>query len=138
MIYKGKRWSSAHTYLHPARKRFGWDVRTNALARKILIAQGRAVGVEYVRPGSDKVHTVRSRISTIVSAGATLTPKLLQLSGIGPGALLRDFGIPIEVELPGVGENLSDHYSARVVARTKPGFGSVTSARGASRLRSRR
>jgi len=125
VIHKGRRWSSAHAYLHPARRRFNVDVRTQCLVRRVLIENGAATGVEYSAGANQETQTVRSRINTIICAGATFSPKLLQLSGIGPSKLLRDFNIPVLNHLPGVGENLHDHYSVRMVARAYPGFGTI-------------
>ena len=124
-IHKGRRWSSAHSYLHPAVQKFGVDVRTEAVVRRVLIENGRAVGVDYARPGGDAVRTVHGRLGVIISAGAIASPKLLQLSGLGPAGLLKDFGIPVIRELPGVGENFSDHFGSRVVARLRKGSGSI-------------
>ena len=124
-ILNGRRWSSAHAYLHPARRKFGVDVRTKALVRRILIKDGRATGVEYGAWNSDELRTVVARKSTIVSAGALISPKLLQLSGIGSAKLLREMGIAVVRDLPGVGENMTDHYSLRMVARIKGGYGTI-------------
>ena len=124
-IHKGRRWSSAHAYLHPAVQKFRVDVRTQAVVRRILIENGRAVGVDYARPGGNAVRTVHGRLGVIICAGAIASPKLLQLSGLGPASLLRDLGIPLVRESPGVGENLSDHIGTRVVARLKRGSGSI-------------
>jgi choline dehydrogenase len=124
-IADGRRWSSAHGYLHPARHKFKVDVRTHALVRRILIEQGRATGVEYSTGDSNGLQTVLARKSTIISAGALVSPKLLQLSGVGPGELLQQIGISVVRDLPGVGANLSDHFSARMVARVKPGLGTI-------------
>ena len=125
VINNGKRWSSAHCYLHPAVRQFGVDVRTKALVRRVLVKDGRATGFEYQHVGSQEIKTIMARRCTIVSTGATLSPKLLQLSGIGPASLLKDFGIPVIADIPGVGENFSDHYSARLVARIPSGLGSI-------------
>lgn len=124
-LYKGRRWSSAHGYLHEAKRRFGVDVRTNALVSRVLVKSKRAFGVEYTMTGSSDVKTVRSRVSTIISAGAMLSPALLQRSGIGSATLLQQLGVPVVLNLPGVGENLSDHYSVRMVARIKEGLGTI-------------
>ncbi|AHG64176.1 GMC family oxidoreductase [Advenella mimigardefordensis] len=117
-IYKGKRWSAAYCFLRPARRQFGVTVITDALVRRIVVADNRATGIEYSRSGETTLHTVRSNICTIISAGSVNSPKLLQLSGIGPARLLQDLGITVVRDLPGVGENLSDHYAARIVVRT--------------------
>ena len=77
------------------------------------------MALAYRRDGRDVVATARREV--IVAAGAVQSPQLLQLSGVGPGALLREFGIPVVHDLPGVGENLQDHLQARVIFRcTKP------------------
>ena len=118
-IYKGWRHSAARVFLHPARRR-GCAVRTDARAAKILLDGKRAVGVRYVNERDRKTtHDVFARREVIVSAGTANTAKVLQLSGIGPGPLLQDLGIPVVHELRGVGENFRDHYSIRMVARVK-------------------
>ena len=121
-IYRGRRVSSAHAYLHPAMSRRSVSVRTGVQVTRILIENGRATGLRYVpyatREGIEPIE-VKARKAVIVSAGTVNSPKLLQLSGIGPGALLRDHGIDVVRELKGVGENLHDHYGARMVSRVK-------------------
>jgi choline dehydrogenase len=136
VIHRGKRWSSAHAYLHPARRRWSVRVLTHAMARRILLSQGRATGVEYSAAGSDVVQTIDARCGVLLSAGAVNSPKLLQLSGIGPTRLLQDIGIPVTLDLPGVGENLSDHYAARIVARVRDGVDTINArSRGLPLLR---
>ncbi len=117
-IYKGRRMSAALAYLRPAMHRRNLEVRTNAQATRILLEGRRAVGVAYAPrgPGGPRAE-VRARREVIVSAGAIATPRLLQLSGIGPAALLRDLGIDVNAEIAGVGENFRDHYAVRLVAR---------------------
>ena len=124
-MLNGKRWSSADGYLHPARREFGVEVKTHALVHRVLVENNRANGVEYSLDGAERVHVVRSKIATIVSAGATLSPGLLQRSGIGHASFLQEIGIPIVKHIPGVGENFSDHYSVRMVARIRPGLGTI-------------
>jgi choline dehydrogenase len=116
-IDRGWRMSTARAFLRPARARTNLDVRTNAQATSIQFSGKRASGVRYLRGGG--ATEVHARREVIVSCGAINTPKLLQLSGIGSAALLQKIGVPLLHELPGVGENLSDHYSVRVVARAK-------------------
>ncbi|AJE49186.1 GMC family oxidoreductase [Celeribacter indicus] len=123
-IHRGQRSSSARAYLHPARRELGVRVITGAQVRRVLVEDGRATGVEFSREGSDRAETVTARRCTIVSAGTANTAKLLQLSGIGPAALLKEHGIPVLRDLP-VGENFSDHYACRVVARVKPRYKTV-------------
>jgi choline dehydrogenase len=124
-IYKGKRWSAAHAYLHPARQKFGVRVLTRAVVQRVLMEQGRAVGVEYSLGDDSKRLFVRSNIATILSAGSVSSPKLLQLSGVGSADMLRAMGIPVVLNLAGVGENLSDHYAARIVVRTQVGVETI-------------
>jgi choline dehydrogenase len=119
-IHRGWRVSAAGSFLHPARKRGNVTVRTHAHATRLVFEAGRAVGVCYAQGGSaSDVREVRARREVIVATGALNTPRLLQLSGIGPGALLQRFGIPVVRDLPGVGRHLKDHFSVRVVARTR-------------------
>ncbi len=116
-IAKGKRVSCADAFLHPALRRGGVDLRVQALAQSIIFEGTRAVGVRYIRDG--QVHEVRARREVIVCAGTLNSPKLLQLSGVGPLGLLQTHGIAVVQELAGVGENLRDHYTVRIAARAK-------------------
>jgi choline dehydrogenase len=118
-IYRGWRHSAARVFLHPARAR-GLVVRTDARVAAILFEGKRAVGVRYVneRQRSEQ-HEVHARREVIVCCGTANTAKLLQISGIGPAALLSSIGVPVVHELAGVGENFRDHYSVRFVARVK-------------------
>jgi choline dehydrogenase len=119
-ISKGWRMSTAKCFLKPAMARKNLDVRTYAQATRVLFDGTRAVGVAYCHPAHpSRVRAVRASREVIVACGAINTPKLLQLSGIGPADLLRQHGIDVVRDLPGVGENLSDHYSVRIVARVK-------------------
>ncbi|SLN57267.1 Alcohol dehydrogenase [acceptor] [Roseovarius litorisediminis] len=90
-------------------------VETRAHTRCILLEGGRAVGVEYEQHG--KVHTARAAGEVILSAGAIGSPQILQLSGIGPGRLLREHGIVVQLEVPGIGGNLQDHLQLRCAWR---------------------
>lgn len=119
-ISKGWRMSTAKCFLKPAMARKNLDVRTYAQATRVLFDGTRAVGVAYCHPAHpSRTRTVRASREVIVACGAINTPKLLQLSGLGPAELLRQHGIAVVRDLPGVGENLSDHYSVRIVARVK-------------------
>ena len=115
----GKRWreSAAVAYLHPAMARPNLTVMTGAHATRIVLEGSRAVGIEWVEQGSRQ--TARADREVILSAGALQSPQLLQLSGIGPAGLLRQHGIAVVADLPGVGENLQDHYQARTIVRLK-------------------
>jgi choline dehydrogenase len=118
-IHKGYRHSAARVFLHPARAR-GLEVRTEARAASILFDGKRAVGVRYVNDRDrTETHEVHARREVIVSSGTANTAKLLQISGVGPAALLADLGVPVVHELRGVGENFRDHYSVRFVARVR-------------------
>lgn len=111
---RGRRRSSAAVaYIHPALKRRNLSLRTGARVNRILIENGRAVGIEYLRKG--RVQTLRARKEVILSAGAIATPKLLMLSGIGPAAHLAGHGIDTVLNLPGVGQNLQDHIEISLV-----------------------
>ncbi len=103
----GRRWSAARGYLDPARKRKNLTVMKNALVHRIVFREGRAVAVEVERGG--KVETMSSRGDIVLCAGAFNTPHLLQLSGIGPAAHLRDIGVPLVADSPAVGAHLTDH-----------------------------
>ncbi|MES2482532.1 MAG: GMC family oxidoreductase N-terminal domain-containing protein [Pseudomonadota bacterium] len=117
-IHRGWRQSAARTYLRPALRTGHVDMRTRAHVLRIEIEEGRAVGVRYAREGRGEPVSVRARHEVIVCAGAINSPRLLQLSGIGPASLLHSLGIAVHQDLP-VGESLKDHYSVRVVARVR-------------------
>jgi choline dehydrogenase len=122
-IARGWRVSTASAFLKPARRHFGVDVRTMAQVLRIELEGRRATRVVYRAGGIQR--TVRARGEIIVSAGAVHSPKLLQLSGIGPGALLAEHGIAVRHDLAGVGENFRDHFGPRLVARARPGVDSI-------------
>ncbi|SJZ83832.1 choline dehydrogenase [Enhydrobacter aerosaccus] len=120
IIRNGRRVSAARGYLHPAMKRPNLTVRTNAHATSIVLEGKKAVGVRYRKGGRNGPEIeVRARREVILSGGSVNSPQLLQLSGIGPAPLLQSLGIAVQHELPGVGENLRDHYAPRFVARVK-------------------
>ena len=115
----GLRSSSATGYLKPVRDRANLDVQVDAHAMGVIFEGTRAVGVRYRQGGV--VKEARASCEVILSAGALQSPQLLQLSGIGPGALLQSHGIPVVKDLPGVGENLQDHLQLRLMYKcTKP------------------
>ncbi|MBL8325716.1 MAG: choline dehydrogenase [Rubrivivax sp.] len=129
--WRGLRWSTARGYLRPARRRPNLTVRTGALATEVLLRGRRAVGVRYrqgvrMRAGSaagrgaatlegGAASEARCRGEVVLCAGALQSPQLLQLSGIGPAALLREHGIAVAHDLRGVGENLQDHLQVRLI-----------------------
>lgn len=110
------RMSSSHAYLHPIMgKRRNLEVRTGCWASEILFDDtDSAIGARYRRPDLTGFDTVRARREVIISTGAIDTPKLLMLSGIGPAEHLRDMGIQVRVDAPGVGSNLDDHVEGLV------------------------
>ena len=110
--WKGWRWSVARGYLRPARGRSNLDVRTGAHVARVLLEGRRAVGALWHEGGAE--HRARARAEVLLCAGALQSPQLLQLSGIGPGALLAEHGIDIRHDAPGVGENLQDHLQVRL------------------------
>ena len=117
-IARGRRVSTARAYLYPAIAEGGLDLRTNAQAAEILFDGRRAAGVRYRVGGpTGPQRVVAARREIVLSGGAINSPALLQRSGIGPGALLSGLGIAVRHDLPGVGENLRDHYAVRMVAR---------------------
>ena len=110
---KGWRCSAATAYLKPARGRANLQVLTEARVLTINLDGTRATGVVFRRKEEDVV--ARARREVLICAGAIQSPQLLQLSGIGPSALLSAMGIPVRRDLAGVGENLQDHLQARVI-----------------------
>ena len=119
-IHNGLRRSAGRMYLLPAQKKSGRiDLRTHARAFKIVFEGKKAVAVRYVDERSRTVHEVAARKEVIVSGGTLNSPRLLQLSGVGSGSLLKSLGVEVVHDLPAVGENFRDHCSVRLVARAK-------------------
>ncbi|HWK97359.1 MAG TPA: GMC family oxidoreductase N-terminal domain-containing protein [Pseudolabrys sp.] len=119
-IHNGRRISAATAFLHPAVKRGNVTVRTHAHATQIVFDGKRAIGMRYAIGGrGGETKEVRARREVILSGGSYNSPQLLQLSGVGPAALLQSRGIAVKHALPGVGEGLQDHYAPRSVARVK-------------------
>ncbi|WP_333713599.1 choline dehydrogenase [Yoonia sp.] len=117
-IYKGYRWSAATAYLRPALKRPNCTI-TRALARRIIIEDGRATGVEVSR--GSKIEVIKANKEVIIAASSLNSPKLLMLSGIGPAEHLAEHGIDVVADRPGVGQNLQDHLELYIQqAATKP------------------
>jgi choline dehydrogenase len=108
-----RRCSSAVAYLKPARRRPNLEVRTHALACRVLFEDGRATGVAYLRGGREE--KVLAGREVILSGGAINSPQLLQLSGVGPPARLRELGIDVVLDAPGVGTDLQDHFQVRAI-----------------------
>jgi len=109
----GRRWSTAVAYLRPALSRPNLTVITNAHSTRVLLEKGRAIGVEYLKEG--KLATVHANVEVLLSGGAINSPQLLLLSGIGPADELRQAGVAVLHDLPGVGKNLQDHLNVNVI-----------------------
>ena len=110
-IADGRRQSTAHCYLDPIRRRDNLTIETDALAHALILDGTRCTGVRYAVAGTPQ--TARAAHEVIVSAGSINSPQLLELSGIGQPERLRNLGIEVRHALPGVGENLRDHYAPR-------------------------
>ena len=125
----GRRCSAAEAFLGKVRSNPRLRLITRAQVERIVIEHHRAVGVEYVHDGRRRV--LRCNREVLLAAGALASPQLLMLSGIGPAEHLRRFGIPVQVDLPGVGQNLHDHAgSPLVLAGNSKGFGYFRQDRG--------
>ncbi|HET7120728.1 MAG TPA: GMC family oxidoreductase N-terminal domain-containing protein [Solirubrobacterales bacterium] len=122
----GRRWSTADAYLRPALRRPNLEVVTGALVEAVEIEDGTATGVRYSRRRGGP-RTARAEREVILSAGAIGSPQLLMLSGVGPAEELREHGIGLVHDLPGVGENLQDHPYVSCVWDV-PGGGSLADA----------
>ncbi|MGB0504876.1 MAG: choline dehydrogenase [Pikeienuella sp.] len=105
-VHRGRRWSAANAYLKPALKRANLDM-VKCLARRVVIEDGRAIGVEIERGGA--VEVVKARREIIIAASSINSPKLLMLSGVGDAVQLAEHGIDVVADRPGVGQNLQDH-----------------------------
>ena len=114
-IGHARRWSSAKAYLSGARQRHNLAIVTNAHATRLLIQDGCAVGVEYHTPAG--LRSARATREVIVSGGVYGSPQLLMLSGLGPAAHLRQHGIAVLRDMPGVGAHLQDHFNTYVAYR---------------------
>lgn len=112
------RWrcSTATAFLRPALNRSNLELRTEAEVHKILIEDGRAVGVRFRQQGA--FHEARAR-EIVLSAGALKSPQILEVSGIGDGERLRELGIDVVRDLPGVGEHLMDHVAVPIAMRVR-------------------
>jgi choline dehydrogenase len=119
LIQNGWRVSAARAFLRPLAKKRNVEIRTNVQATKILFEGKRATGISYVNGPQGETHTVRARREVVLSCGSANTPKLLQLSGVGPAEVLTNLGIQVLHDLPGVGANLQDHYMVDVIHLVK-------------------
>ncbi|SHI06896.1 GMC family oxidoreductase [Pollutimonas bauzanensis] len=114
---RGVRWTSAKAFLHPVAKRPNLTVLTGAQAERIVFAGRRADGVRYTHEGHKKF--ARAKAEVILSSGSIGSAQLLQVSGVGPGALLQSLGIPVVHDLQGVGQNLQDHLQLRLIYKVE-------------------
>lgn len=114
-VANGVRWSAAKGFLKPVRGRANLKIVTGANVSRLLLNGRTATGVAYTENGAPREATANAEV--ILSAGAFGSPQILQVSGIGPGVLLREQGIGVVHDLPGVGENLQDHWMLRVLHR---------------------
>jgi choline dehydrogenase len=128
---EGRRWSAADAYLHPAAGRPNLTVQTDSLVTSVVIEAGRAVGVRYLHQGVEQ--TARAQAEVILCGGAINSPQLLMLSGIGPADHLREHGILVQADSPGVGANLSDHPIVTALWST-PGLRSLAELAGQKNL----
>lgn len=126
--YRGRRCSAAQAFIAPLRGDPRLTIKYRANATRILIEGKRAVGVEYSIGG--KVERAMARSEVVLTAGALISPKLLMLSGIGPAGMLKQHGIDVVVDLPGVGSNLQDHNDARLPVSTTRNFAYTGEDRG--------
>ena len=115
----GRRWSTAVGYLRQARRRRNLAIVSNAMASRILFSGRRAVGIQFLQHSVPRIAYADGEV--IVSGGAFNSPQLLQLSGLGPAKILRDLGIDLIADMPGVGADLQDHLQIRMQYRcTEP------------------
>ena len=131
----GRRCSSAVAYLRPVRARSNLTIATRCMVHRLLFERGRAIAVEYVHRGRRQVARCDGEI--LLCAGAINTPQLLLLSGVGPASHLEEIGVPVQLDLPGVGANLQDHLDVCTLYKsTQPlsyDFGLLDEARVALR-----
>ena len=115
-VHRGRRLSAARAYYHPVKGRPNLRLQCRALTTRVVFEGRRAVGVEYLQSGQlRRVSAAR----VVLCGGAFASPQLLMLSGVGPAGALRELGIPVVKDLPGVGENLQDHLEVYIQHRCK-------------------
>ena len=115
-IFNGLRYSSSKAFLKPIQNKKNVEIKVNAQVTSIILKNKKAIGVNYIYKNSDTFEVLKANKEIILCAGAINTPKILQLSGIGPASLLSEKGIEVINDLKGVGNNLRDHYGVRMVA----------------------
>ncbi|MEO6023503.1 MAG: GMC family oxidoreductase N-terminal domain-containing protein [Burkholderiales bacterium] len=114
---RGVRWNTTKAFLRPVQHRSNLNIMTKALVTRLRLDGKRVTGVEFTQ-GNEAIYA-EARIETILSAGSIGSTQILQLSGIGPGALLQQHDIAVKHELPGVGENLQDHLQLRMAFKVQ-------------------
>jgi choline dehydrogenase-like flavoprotein len=130
----GRRSSAAYAYLEPLKGDRRLDIRLEARVERVLIENGRAVGVAW-RDSRGQPQQAYARAEVILAAGALITPKLLMLSGIGPADQLREHGVTVVHDAPGVGENLIDHPETPIIANVNGAYGYFNQGAGWRMLR---
>lgn len=120
-VRRGWRATPAIAMLRTALRSGSIDLKTRARAVQIMFDKQRAIGVRYVRSRGGVEKTVMAKREVILCCGAINTPRLLQVSGVGDGEMLAKIGVPVVHHLPGVGENLRDHFVSRIVMRARDG-----------------
>jgi len=127
-VKDGRRWSSADAFLKPAMRRRNVEVLTEVQVDRVLFESRRAVGVAGRRGGEPA--TFRCRGEVILSAGALKSPQILQLSGIGPGAMLQEVGVPVLHDAVAIGAGMNEHLSFTLIHRLKGSPGENREYRG--------
>jgi len=133
--YRGRRCSAARAFIDPIRADPRLTLKCKAAVTRVLFEGLRAVGVEFVEAKGRAVERVYADNEIILTAGAYASPKLLMLSGIGPADRLAELGIDVRANLPGVGQNMQDHNSVSLVARSRSACGYFGEDRGARMLK---
>ena len=116
-VKNGVRCSTANAYLKPVLDRSNLTVLMHALTKKVVLEGKKAIGVEFEQDG--KTQMIKANQEVILSAGSIGSPQIMQMSGIGPSQVLKDAGIEVAHELPGVGENLNDHLESVIQYETE-------------------
>ncbi|MBI3375278.1 MAG: GMC family oxidoreductase N-terminal domain-containing protein [Betaproteobacteria bacterium] len=114
---RGVRWNTSKAFLRPVMHRANLTVMTDAHVTRLRIAGGRCGGIEFKRAGEETF--AEARLETILATGSIGSPQILQLSGVCPAPLLKEHGIGVVHELPGVGENLQDHLQLRTISKVR-------------------
>ena len=133
--YKGRRCSAARAFIDPIRGDPHLTLKCKTLVTRVLFEGEHAIGVEFVEAKGRAIKRVYANNEIVLTAGAYASPKLLMLSGIGPAAHLAERGIGTRVHLPGVGQNMQDHNSVSLVARTRSACGYFGEDRGLRMLK---